>query len=153
MRKTIEELKTKNPLFFGMFYKDNKKEGFGLSIRNIDEENEQLMDSILDIHKRIESSYDSMLSMGNVKDSEIKEKLHRSISFWNKYQRIEGRVDNPKPSDKVKQELRFDFSDPNFIEHLFNIHFGIFHLLKIGEIPNDDWNGFLFMNQKETIKN
>ena len=137
-----------NPLFFGMFYKDNKKEGFGLTIRNFDGENENLMDTMVGIYKRIESSYDSMLSMGIVKDSETREKLYRSIGFWNKYQRIEGRVDNPKPSDSVTQDLKFDFSDRNFVEHLFNIHLGIFHLLKTGEIPNDDWNGFLFMNKQ-----
>ena len=147
------EPQTKNPMVFGMFYKDNKKEGFGFTINNMNGENETLMSTIVGIHNDIEDNYDSWSLMGIVNDSEIKEKLNRSLSFWNKYQRIEGRVDNPKPSDELKQELKFDFSDPNFVEHLFNIHYGIFHLLKTGEIQNDEWNGFLFMNKHQNVNN
>tara|TARA_B100001057_G_C22634373_1_gene865655 strand:+ start:88 stop:510 length:423 start_codon:yes stop_codon:yes gene_type:complete len=139
----MEKVKVEN-IEFSMYYKDNKKEGFGLRIHNHGEKHiERIIRTLDDIYNHCETLYPSDTS--SIKG--VKKHLEKRISDWNTYQNLKGRVDNP--IETSIHPFKFDFTHEKFIRMVIDIMYGIYFLLKRGYIKNDKWNGFQFIN---TIK-
>ena len=70
--------------------------------------------------------------------------LKQSINDWNSYQNITKR-------NGTFYHLSWDNSDRNFMEMVSNIMYGILFLINMGEIKNDNYNGFKFTNKYQMV--
>ena len=105
---------------------------------------------------RIERLYEldsDWIKKGKVSKEELingrTNELKQSIKDWNSYQNI-NKVEKFKTirnGGTYFYNLSWDGGDRNFIEMVSNIMYGILFLINMGEIKNDNYNGFKFTHR------
>tara|TARA_R110002111_G_scaffold180643_1_gene246258 strand:+ start:774 stop:1283 length:510 start_codon:yes stop_codon:yes gene_type:complete len=139
------------PLMFGMYYKDNIEEGFSLVVNGLDNGNKQIIERLMLLYDGCEKVYQE--GQNDVRNkivtqiqlsSLVKENLELGIKNWNKIQNITTR-------NRKIYSITIDFSNKDFIQTLGIIMYGIYFLIQQGEIVDDNYNGFYFMNQYKMV--
>ena len=139
---------------FGMFYKDNEESGFSLEVNRF--QSSEIVDGLIFLYQKLERLYEldsDWIKKGKVSKEELingrTNELKQSIKDWNSYQNI-NKVEKLKTlrnGGTYFYNLSWDGGDRNFIEMVSNIMYGILFLINMGEIKNDNYNGFKFTNQ------
>jgi len=134
---------------FGMFYKDNEESGFCFDVNKF--QSSEIVDDLIFMYQRLEKLYEldsDWIKKGKVSKEELIDgrtnELKQSINDWNSYQNITKR-------NGTFYHLSWDNSDRNFMEMVSNIMYGILFLINMGEIKNDNYNGFKFTNKYQMV--
>ena len=140
---------------FGMFYKDNEESGFSFEVYKF--QSSQIVDDLLKIYNGCEKLWEfDYQYIQNITDRKLREEfkqqliirlsneLEDSITKWNSYQNITKRIG-------TSYQLSWDNSDMNFIDMVSKVMYGILFLINMGEIKNDNYNGFKFTKQYQMV--
>lgn len=145
-------VKLNRPSLFGMYYKDNTEEGFNLVVDDFSKENEPLIDDLMKMFRLVQECFEKEMVRISRKDTgieyltkSVKYNLELGIENWNTIQGISSREKG------LVYGLTIDFGDRFFTETLFHIMYGIYFLVQVGDIIDDNYNGFHFMNQYERV--
>ena len=134
---------------FGMYYKDNEESGFSIDVNKF--QSSEIVDGLILMYqqsqKLLSKDYD-LIKKGKVSKEELIDErtneLKQSINDWNSYQNITKR-------NGTFYDLSWDYGDRNFLDMVSIIMYGILFLMKMGVIPNDNYNGFIFNNQYQLV--
>ncbi len=139
---------------FGMFYKDNEESGFSIDVNKF--QSSEIVDGLIFLYQKLERLYEldsDWIKKGKVSKEELingrTNELKQSIKDWNSYQNI-NKVEKFKTirnGGTYFYNLSWDGGDRNFIEMVSNIMYGILFLINMGEIKNDNYNGFKFTHK------
>jgi len=127
-------------LLFGFYYKDDKDDGFNFVV---DDSNPELLQSMLKMFETVQQCFDETHQLVTV--SQVITNLQNGISFWNDYQDCHER--NPL----INYQLRIDLGDRKLVESLFFIMYGVYHLVQLGVIRDDNYNGFNFIKTYKKV--
>ena len=134
---------------FGMFYKDNEESGFCFDVNKF--QSSEIVDDLIFMYQRLEKLYEldsDWIKKGKVSKEELIDgrtnELKQSINDWNSYQNITKR-------NGTFYDLVWDYGDRNFLDMVSIIMYGILFLMKMGEIKNDNYNGFKFTNKYQMV--
>lgn len=116
---------------FGFYYKDDKDDGFNFVV---DYTNPELLQSMLEKYVVVKQCFDETHHMVSV--DEVESNLKEGIRFWNDYQKCHDR--NPQ----IFYNIRIDLSNIELMSSLFFIMYGVYHLVQLGVIKDDNFNGF-----------
>lgn len=125
---------------FGVYYKDDKDEGFNFVV---DDGNPELLHHMLTMFETVKQCFDKTHHLVSVK--EVESNLQNGISFWNDYQNCHDR--NPN----IRYSIRVDLSNRELVESLFFILYGVYHLVQTGVIEDDNYNGFNFLRTYKKV--
>ena len=134
---------------FGMYYKDNEESGFSFDVNKF--QSSEIVDGLILMYqqsqKLLSKDYD-LIKKGKVSKEELIDErtneLKQSINDWNSYQNITKR-------NGTFYDLSWDYGDRNFLDMVSIIMYGILFLMKMGVIPNDNYNGFIFNNRFDIV--
>jgi hypothetical protein len=133
---SIEESKRSelDTLLFGFYYKDDKDDGFNFVVND---GNPELLQHMLSMFETVQQCFDETHHMVSV--DVVESNLKDGIRFWNDFQNCHDR--NPH----INYKIRIDLSNKQLVESLFFIMYGVYHLVQLGVIKDDNFNGFHFV--------
>ena len=155
-KKQKNIVKETTPLLFGMYYKGNTEEGFNISVSELNVGGKEIIKEFMRTFNQVQSCYRKEIKgVLNKEDGykdglkyltkSVRYNLELGIENWNVIHNITSR-------DKgLEVQHVIDFSNKDFCESLFHIMYGIYFLVQKGEIIDDNYNGFQFMNQYQMV--
>jgi hypothetical protein len=121
-------------LLFGVYYKDDKDDGFNLVV---DDTNPELLQYMLSMFDSVQQCFDETHHLVSV--NEVCSNLEEGIRLWNDFQNCHDR------NQKINYKIRIDLSNHEMVYSLFFIMYGVYHLVQLGVIKDDNFNGFHFV--------